>query len=356
MAVGFAAEMTFDDLLAEAMRQREWLDAAVRLDLTANDSLREAEKIYRAAIGLDAQASLEKANTAAAGVLSDADITRARGILASSGSTRDGEGAARLTAALAAAGTAARVGALTAFFFTTGGDPRKDLLTKGLARSHPDVAGRLGSAQTAFIALHEQRCKLQLLEATLALVRLANAAMQGYGEAKARRAALDFDDLIGKASSLLRSSGAVEWVLYKLDGGLDHILVDEAQDTSPLQWQVIRALAEEFFAGTGSHDGPRTLFAVGDEKQSIYSFQGAAPAMFGATGNAFAERAAQGGLPWRRIPLTLSFRSVAPLLDAVDRIFAKPELTPGVATGTPIRHVAHRAGHAGLVEIWPGSR
>jgi ATP-dependent helicase/nuclease subunit A len=353
MAVGFAAEMTFDDLLAEAMRQREWLDAAVRLDLTANDSLREAEKIYRAAIGLDAQASLEKANTAAAGVLSDADITRARGILASSGSTRDGEGAARLTAALAAAGTAARVGALTAFFFTTGGDPRKDLLTKGLARSHPDVAGRLGSAQTAFIALHEQRCKLQLLEATLALVRLANAAMQGYGEAKARRAALDFDDLIGKASSLLRSSGAVEWVLYKLDGGLDHILVDEAQDTSPLQWQVIRALAEEFFAGTGSHDGPRTLFAVGDEKQSIYSFQGAAPAMFGATGNAFAERAAQGGLPWRRIPLTLSFRSVAPLLDAVDRIFAKPELTPGVATGTPIRHVAHRAGHAGLVEIWP---
>ena len=106
--------------------------------------------------------------------------------------------------------------------------------------------------------------------------------------AKARRAALDFDDLVAKAASLLRSSGAVEWVLFKLDGGLDHILVDEAQDTSPVQWQVIRALAEEFFSGHGASDKPRTLFAVGDEKQSIYSFQGAAPAMFAAAGDEFA--------------------------------------------------------------------
>ena len=82
-------------------------------------------------------------------------------------------------------------------------------------------------------------------------------------------------------------------MLYKLDGGLDHILVDEAQDTSPVQWQVIRALAEEFFSGHGASDKPRTMFAVGDEKQSIYSFQGAAPAMFAKAGNEF-ERAPSG--------------------------------------------------------------
>ena len=127
-----------------------------------------------------------------------------------------------------------------------------------------------------------------LLDAALALVRLGNAVMQRYAEAKARRAALDFDDLVGKARACSHSSAAVEWVLYKLDGGLDHILVDEAQDTSPVQWQVIRALAEEFFSGTGAREETRTLFAVGDEKQSIYGFQGAAPHMFADVGEAFA--------------------------------------------------------------------
>jgi ATP-dependent helicase/nuclease subunit A len=143
-------------------------------------------------------------------------------------------------------------------------------------------------------------------------------------------------------------------VLYKLDGGLDHILVDEAQDTSPVQWQVIRALAEEFFSGTGASEAKRTLFAVGDEKQSIYGFQGAAPNMFAATGAAFAARAGEARLPWRRVPLNLSFRATEPLLAAVDRIFAAPERTPGVGTSPePIVHVAHRVGLAGLVEVWP---
>ena len=143
-------------------------------------------------------------------------------------------------------------------------------------------------------------------------------------------------------------------MLYKLDGGLDHILVDEAQDTSPLQWEVIRALAQEFFAGTGAREVVRTLFAVGDEKQSIYSFQGAAPAQFAETGKGFATRAAEARLPWRHVPLTLSFRSVEPLLGAVDRIFASHDRTPGVtASADPIAHISDRAGHAGLIEIWP---
>ena len=111
-------------------------------------------------------------------------------------------------------------------------------------------------------------------------------------------------------------------MLYKLDGGLDHILVDEAQDTSPVQWQVIRALAEEFFSGAGASEAVRTLFAVGDEKQSIYGFQGAAPKMFARTGESFARAPGARGMPWRRVPLTLSFRAVEPLLAAVDRIFA----------------------------------
>ena len=178
--------------------------------------------------------------------------------------------------------------------------------------------------------------------------------MQRYTAAKARRAALDFEDLIVKTASLLGKSSAAEWVLYKLDGGLDHILVDEAQDTSPLQWRVVEALAQEFFSGAGAREHMRTLFAVGDEKQSIYSFQGAAPKMFAETGRRFAAIARDAKLPWRNVPLTLSFRSVAPLLEAVDRVFADHGRTPGLTAGTDaVAHLALRAGQAGLIEIWP---
>ncbi|MBX9589687.1 MAG: double-strand break repair helicase AddA, partial [Hyphomonadaceae bacterium] len=352
-AVGFAAEGNFDALLADALRQHAWIEAAVRLDLDADGRLAEAEKIYRLALGLEPDLTLEATTAALAGVLPKSELMRIRDVLAS-GSNGDVKASQKIAAALAAGGAAGRIAALCEVFLTGSGDPRKSLMTKSLAAAHPDVEALLVRTQQRVVDLNAARCRLQLLDATLALVRLGDAVMQRYGAAKARQAALDFDDLVGKAASLLRSSGAVEWVLYKLDGGLDHILVDEAQDTSAIQWQVIRALAEEFFAGHGASDKPRTLFAVGDEKQSIYSFQGAAPAMFAAAGEAFAERAARAGMRWRRVPLTLSFRSVEPLLAAVDRIFAKPERTPGLtATLAPVRHVANRAGHAGLVEIWP---
>ncbi len=188
----------------------------------------------------------------------------------------------------------------------------------------------------------------------LALVVIGNSVMQSYATAKARQAALDFDDLVGKAASLLQSSSAVEWVLYKLDGGLDHILVDEAQDTAPRQWDVIGALAQEFFSGEGARaEVRRTVFAVGDEKQSIYGFQGAAPEQFAHMGRALGELVRTSGQTWNEIPLTLSFRTTAPILDAVDRIFSKGHGTAGVARGEGVRHVASRIGAAGLVELWP---
>ena len=167
--------------------------------------------------------------------------------------------------------------------------------------------------------------------------------------------ALDFDDLILKTTSLLSGDrGEAQWVLFKLDGGLDHILVDEAQDTSPEQWQIVSSLAREFFAGSGASDVRRTLFAVGDEKQSIYSFQGAAPKMFAETGERFAALALSVRMPWKPVSLNLSFRTVAPVLAAVDQVFIDAVRTPGLtASGRFVPHVAHRFGHAGLVEIWP---
>jgi ATP-dependent helicase/nuclease subunit A len=352
-AVAYASDHNFDALLSEALREQDWLEAAFRFDRDEDGQFAEAEKIYRRALQLGADADLAAIEGEIVGLVPEPELARLRNLLAS-GSPTDVEASERVAAVMQASGPVSRIEALAKLFLTGGGDPRQRLMTKALGDSNADALALLVRAQTAFVSLNEERCKLQLLDATIALLRLADAVTQRYAEAKARRAALDFDDLVGRAASLLGATGAVEWVLYKLDGGLDHILVDEAQDTSPVQWEVIRALAQEFFAGAGAREVARTLFAVGDEKQSIYSFQGAAPAEFAKTGKGFATRAALAGLPWRRVPLTLSFRAVEPLLSAVDRIFADRGRTPGVtASGEPIRHIADRAGHAGLIEVWP---
>jgi len=144
--------------------------------------------------------------------------------------------------------------------------------------------------------------------------------------------------------------------LFKLDGGLNHILIDEAQDTNPDQWAIVAALAEEFFTGEGGVGRERsgTVFAVGDAKQSIYSFQRADPRAFVAMRQHFEARVAAAQQQWRTVPLEISFRATEPLLAAVDAVFGRAAAADGVALdGTAIRHVAARAGHAGLVELWP---
>ncbi|MEX0582453.1 MAG: double-strand break repair helicase AddA, partial [Sneathiella sp.] len=161
-------------------------------------------------------------------------------------------------------------------------------------------------------------------------------------------------DLILKTRYLLTGEGVAPWVMFKLDGGIELILVDEAQDTSAEQWQVIAALAEEFFAGHGAIETDRTLFVVGDEKQSIYSFQGADPATFDVMRREFEERAGNAGKDWRNVPLDLSFRSTDAVLDLVDRVFASEAARRGLtAAGDTVKHLVRRAGEAGLVEIWP---
>jgi ATP-dependent helicase/nuclease subunit A len=240
--------------------------------------------------------------------------------------------------------------------------PRSDarFITKDIRKNEPGLTEALTRARDAMPVLMEQRNKLTALGAILALVTLANAVMTDYQVMKASRAALDFDDLITKAASLLgqnsEDGGATptQWVLFKLDGGLDHILVDEAQDTSPEQWSVVSALAAEFFSDSAGRDVLRTLFAVGDEKQSIYGFQGAAPEMFKAMGEKFHADAVAVSQPLARVPLNVSFRTTAPVLAAVDTIFADASRVPGVATHDEVvRHIAFRAGQAGVVEVWP---
>ncbi len=345
-AIAYAVNEGFDGILQQALADR---DGALRpLD---EEELAALEARLRATFGVRPGITGE----ALLSELSETFAEELLPMLASalrSGSKRDQNQAECLQLAIAAGSPSRRVEALADFFLTDKG-PRKDLATKKVADAARNLVELAQKAQTRFVALHSEHKGLMVVEATMALLRLGSDVLARYSDAKARNAALDFEDLVGRAAGLLGSSEAVDWVLYKLDGGLDHILVDEAQDTSPAQWAVIRALAEEFFSGSSARDVARTLFAVGDEKQSIYSFQGAAPTMFARMGEAFEQQASRAGLQLRRVPLTLSFRSVEPLLAAVDGVFADRARTPGLtALATPIQHIAHRVGHAGLIEIW----
>ena len=240
-------------------------------------------------------------------------------------------------------------------YFTKGGtEVRKTLVHKPVLAVAPD-AGEVLAAEAARLSLvRERRNAAFTFAMTSALVRLGDALIEAYATIKRRRAMLDYDDLILRARDLLQRPGIAPWVLYKLDGGLDHILIDEAQDTNPEQWEVIAALAEEFFAGEGAREEDRTIFAVGDAKQSIYGFQRADPASFARWRETFAARVAAAGKGWCAAELVRSFRSTAPVLEAVDRVFEPVSVHQGVVFDeSPIHHESNRIGDAGLVEIWP---
>ncbi len=240
-------------------------------------------------------------------------------------------------------------------FLTAKGEVRETLITKPAARrAGGDAAAILATEAERLQRLREGLAGVVLREASCALARLGEALLHAYDAGKRLKGALDFDDLVLTARDLLVRPGVAPWVLFKLDGGLDHILIDEAQDTNPEQWQIVAALAEEFFAGEGARDRIRTIFAVGDAKQSIYSFQRADPQEFLAMRQHFQRRVANAGQDWQILPLEISFRSTEPVLRAVDAIFRQTAAQDGVTLdGAEIRHFAARAGQAGLVELWP---
>jgi ATP-dependent helicase/nuclease subunit A len=241
-----------------------------------------------------------------------------------------------------------------AFCKTADGEPREKLVTKALAQAQPELAAYVARFAERYIAA-EQRCRAAraALLAHAALT-LADAVSEVYTAAKRARGVLDYNDLISETLALLNRSDAAAWVLYKLDGGLDHVLIDEAQDTSPEQWQIVRRLTEEFFAGAGKRDlfaAPRTVFAVGDQKQSIFSFQGADPDEFEINRQHFG---AQAQADFTDVRLQTSRRSAPEILQFVDAVFADPAAREGLtSSGEPIEHQAFRKEAKGLVEFWP---
>jgi ATP-dependent helicase/nuclease subunit A len=201
----------------------------------------------------------------------------------------------------------------------------------------------------------------RMFERSAALLRLAQALFDDFGSRKRARGGLDFDDLIETVGRLLTRRHAADWVLWKLDGGIAHILLDEAQDTSPAQWRILEALTSDMFAGAGAaRESTRSLFVVGDQKQSIYSFQGADPEHFLDQTQQYEKRAREAEVDFTQPNLAMSFRSAPEILSYVDAVFDAGAFLPETPFSLQppnaadlLRHTAFRRHEHGSVDLWP---
>lgn len=242
---------------------------------------------------------------------------------------------------------------LRAIFFTDKGQPRARLLTKAQKDKHPGLDEIMRAEQDRLVTLEQTITAARLVERSEAVLDVLAAIARRYENDKRRQALLDFDDLVEKLGDLFADPAIGPWVQYKLDAGIDHVLVDESQDTNERQWRVVKAIAGEFFVGEGAVERPRSIFAVGDQKQSIYSFQGAQPALFGLAGGEFAKRAQAADKAFARLPLHTSFRTLSGILDAVDKVCARPDIQAALLAEDKVGHFAARSQPGGTVTLWP---
>lgn len=237
-------------------------------------------------------------------------------------------------------------------FLTKDGDARASAAGKTVKKLYPGIEEFIEEETTRLKAAENQLRALSVLHSTLAVLYIAQNIIENYNAYKRIYSVLDYEDLIVITRRLLENREVADWVLFKLDGGIEHILIDEAQDTSPNQWAIIRALTQEFFAGFGQHqeDLERTVFVVGDRKQSIYSFQGADPAEFDKMYHYFDTQAQN----FAKIHLDVSFRSTKAVMDCVNTLFSASEAKKGVVPDDEqINHRPYRLGDGGRVEIFP---
>jgi ATP-dependent helicase/nuclease subunit A len=317
-AMANAADVTFKEVVREACLSRDhfmaWTDAvgaaeiaaaqvSVSLGIRANDGIEDVEREIVDGPNLPRSRWEEIARALDTGAKTERD------------------NADRLRAALPAAGAAQVDEYLGMFLTESDRTPRKSVLTKNFIRDNPAIGSRIEAEASRLGPLIEKRRAVTTRDRTEALLHIAVAVAASYRREKQERGLLDYDDLIDKTLALL-SSGASGWVHYKLDRGVDHVLIDEAQDTSPRQWDIIVHLIAEFTSGAGARDGVRrTVFAVGDEKQSIFSFQGAAPREFDARRWELKRKFEGAGLKFESVPFTYSFRSGHAILKSVDHVF-----------------------------------
>jgi ATP-dependent helicase/nuclease subunit A len=350
-AMASAADVTFKDVVREACLSRDhfmaWTDAA--------GSAQAAAVQISAALGVDPGDRIEDVER---DIVDGPNLPRSRwqdiALVLETGSKTDGDQAARLRGALMFTGAAQVDEYLGVFLTEADRTSRKSVVTKKFSDNNPAIGRLFESEARRILPLIERRRAVVARDRTEALLHIATAAAANYRREKQERGLLDYDDLIDKTLGMLDrvSSG---WVHYKLDRGVDHVLIDEAQDTSPRQWDIVAHIISEFTSGAGARDGVvRTVFAVGDEKQSIFSFQGAAPREFDLRRRALQRKFEGAGLKFDPVSFTYSFRSGPAILHAVDQVFREQDIfrsIHAVDIGNPIHHALADAGPS-QIDLW----
>ncbi len=242
-------------------------------------------------------------------------------------------------------------------FLTDKGEIRKRLTTKNTIAAQ----NILEKEANRIINGLEIIKTVNVARGTEALLTLASAILTSYREKKKAINALDYDDLIYKTLLFLEEDDGSAWALQKLDGDLKHILVDEAQDTNPDQWAIIAAITKEFFKSKNTKKKikieDRTMFVVGDEKQSIFSFQRADPKEFENRREFFKEQVTKAGGKWQHVKMEVTFRSSPAIMQVVDAVFKNDEAADGLRFNEDkddeITHKPFRLGQGGEVKISP---
>jgi ATP-dependent helicase/nuclease subunit A len=352
-AITSAADVTFKEVIAEAIGKRDLITRWTGRTGGVRQAIDELTSTFGLQAG-DNIAAVEAEYLAGSLILQNEwpaliDIF-------SRGSRNDQERAHSLSAAISSTGRE-RIENYLDVFCTTDRRGRSNILTKRLADANLQWTARLSAEKERVCSLLAREFAIRAHDRSAALITVAAAVIERYRAEKERRGLLDYEDLIDKTLELLRDastkSTAAAWVLYKLDLGINHVLVDEAQDTSDKQWEIIKILVAEFLPGGARDNVRRTLFAVGDEKQSIFSFQGAVPHKFAEMRDHFRAVHEASDIVFATEKLDYSFRSAVGVLDAVDAVFRQPAAFRGLTVDpTWTVHQPLPDAMPGDVEIW----
>lgn len=341
----------FDDLIKAALDKQEIVALAQQIEDEQGEGAFAG--LLSQQLGLEHEAGVESIDEDIAhGGLSDEKLASIADVL-DTGIATDKKYAGKIRAIIKLKKIAERARLYADFFLDSKGNPQKKFLTKDLRHDFPAIVTSLEEERDRVCALLEKRRIAHTVARTKILVAVVHAIIATYKREKEARGLLDFGDLIVATRKLLKRTDA-SWVLEKLDRGIDHILVDEAQDTSPEQWDILEAIAAEFTAGHGQRNVPRTFFAVGDEKQSIFSFQGARPDLFDAMRRKIEHKTKAAAQKFEEIKLHRSFRSSPAIMEFVDLVFSVAANFEGLsADNLQTLHKALKTDLPGLVEIWP---
>jgi ATP-dependent helicase/nuclease subunit A len=349
IAIISAADVTFKEVITETIRKRDIVNAWVKSAGSVAKAIDQLSRAFALAPGDSLQAVEDEYFSAT--LVPQGEWQVLVEALAVSEKAADKGLTERILTARAATG-AERVKAYRRVFCTTELTPRKNLLTKEIGNTNPQWLERLIAEQDRVCQLIAREHKLRARDRSAALLTVAATVIDRYAREKDRRGLLDYDDLINKTLALFQNTSAA-WVHYKLDLGVDHVLVDEAQDTSPKQWEIIKTIVSEFPPGGSRENVRRTVFAVGDEKQSIFSFQGAAPQAFAEMRRFFGELFIKAGAEFENEKLPYSFRSSPAILGSVDSVFSREGAYRGLTHDqTKTVHQAVYEDAPGEVEIW----